>query len=502
MPRIRQIDRDRSDGSPVTAGVAALPVRGMEWVRMNRARRKPEKGRRRDPSGWNTLAGWVFFTSAAAATFTISSPGPWFRWAYSFTILALSIAVVVRRPGVLPALSVSHILAATIACYGWVQYTFSWTEYRYATMVASLHWTACFATLFTGAGIFAGAGLGGLRENFLRAFGWLGFVAAVVGVLANLTSPGAILWIFPSPYPDSWGMFLSRNDFAMFLELSLPVAFWGAWRPPFSKTFVPKMIFLPTIPLWVPACMLAAGLASASRAGAALLLSETVFCLILLRKPRSGPTSMGTRASTGTRTGRSSVRQSFALRYGAVTWLRRPAARFLTFTLVAISIAGFSPLRERLREADPFQFRREIAASTLAMIHRRPLAGFGLGTFPQVYPAYACFDAGALVDHAHNDWLEWSAEGGIPFAALWGMLAVTLAFPAIRSRWGVGLVAIFLHGLVDYPFAKIGLTAWIFALAGILQAEGERTPSPNALTRERQENPRRAFDESTQHENI
>jgi hypothetical protein len=416
----------------------------------------------------------VLFGLAAAATFTISSRGPWFSWAYTLCIFAFASVILLHRSGTLPLLAFSPLLSGAICLWGWLQYAFYWTVYRHATLVASLHWTAGFATMIAAACIFSG-GLflkqAAQRDRFLRAFAWLGFAVGVLGVLTDLTSPGAIFWIFPSPYPDTWGPFLSRNDFAMFLELSLPVALWGAPGPSFSQP-VPEPAPIPlsrSIPPWVPASMLAAGLASASRAGAALLVMETAFCLSW-RGTSPGQNNYGHRSFRG-----------------LPQWLRGPRFQFLIFTAFAISVAGFSPLRERLKEPNPFEFRKEIAASTVAMIRDRPTAGFGLGTFPAVYPAYASFDAGAVVEHAHNDWLEWSAEGGIPFALLWGMLAFTLSFPAVRSRWGVGLVAIFLHGLVDYPFAKIGLTAWIFTLAGILQAEGERTSSPNALPEETRE---------------
>jgi O-antigen ligase len=104
------------------------------------------------------------------------------------------------------------------------------------------------------------------------------------------------------------------------------------------------------------------------------------------------------------------------------------------------------------------------------MIASRPWTGFGLGTFPAVYPAYAVFDVGQSVEHAHNDWLEWAAEGGIPFAVMWIALAIWSGRPAVRSVWGIGVLGCFLHGLVDYPFARFGVAAWIFLLLGMLAA--------------------------------
>jgi O-antigen ligase len=183
--------------------------------------------------------------------------------------------------------------------------------------------------------------------------------------------------------------------------------------------------------------MLAAGLASASRAGAVLLVLEAA--VILAAMPR--PTLVS--------------RPSLALRFGALV-------------LALAALAGAGTLLGRLRDPDPLRYRREIAASTLKMIAEHPWRGFGLGTYVHVYPAYATFDPGAVVEHAHNDWLEWAAEGGLPLALLWLILAVGLAAPAVRSVWGLGILAALLHALVDYPFARFGLTAWNCALIGAL----------------------------------
>ena len=74
------------------------------------------------------------------------------------------------------------------------------------------------------------------------------------------------------------------------------------------------------------------------------------------------------------------------------------------------------------------------------------------------------------MDHAHNDWLEWAADGGIPYALAWLVVAVSVVKPAARSVWGWGVIAVFLHAFVDYPFARFGVSAWTMALIGALSA--------------------------------
>jgi O-antigen ligase len=156
--------------------------------------------------------------------------------------------------------------------------------------------------------------------------------------------------------------------------------------------------------------------------------------------------------------------------------LRRwPSWPLAAATMLLAGLAAAGELGGRILQSAPFQYRREMAQSALVMIAERPWSGFGLGTFETVYPAYARFDNGAVVEHAHDDWLEWASEGGLPFSAVWVFLALSALRPAVRSVWGLGVPAIFLHALVDYPFARFGVTAWVFALIGALAGEESAT---------------------------
>jgi O-antigen ligase len=371
---------------------------------------------------------------------TISIRDPWAAWVYEIVIFVAAAIAVASVPHVPRVPLTSAIPLAAISLWGAVQAVFGATVYGYATLDAALRFGAFGATAIAAFAVFSRARF---RDGMLEFLAKFGFAMAVLAVVSHYTSGAKVLWIFPSPYPDAWGPFLSRNNFAQFLELALPVAMWKARRGA-------------TPAVAMAGAMLAAGFASASRAGAILLVAETLACLWMLRRG----------------------------------WPR--AARWTLAAAVAAfsTIAGWSELRSRLLQPDPFEFRREFTRSTVAMIRDHPARGFGLGTFQTVYPAYAEFDAGAAVDHAHNDWLEWASEGGIGFAAVWVALALALVGPAIRSVWGIGVIAVFLHALVDYPFARFGITAWFFVLAGALAAieaeriVGERSRSPRPLTSE------------------
>lgn len=360
------------------------------------------------------LAFPLAFLAACGATLTIWNPDPLWAWAYEIAIFLLAgIACVRTREK--PRTTGFILLCISLWAFG--QLAFGASVCRWPTLNASLEVSALGATALVG---LLALGHPSTRASFLSGFVWFGLGLSVVSVLAYFTSPGKILWMFPGTYPDNWGPFPSRNNFAQFLELCFPVALY-------------RMADVGVLPA---AVMLAAGLASASRAGAALLLLELLAAIYLLRKD-----------------------------------FRR---RILPFALAAATfaaVAGTSVLLARLKDPDPLKYRREIFHSSIKMIATHPWRGYGLGTFSTVYPEFAQFDSGAEVEHAHNDWLEWAAEGGLPFAALWAVLAASIARPAVRSVWGLGVLAVFLHALVDYPFARFGIAAWAFLLIGALFSE-------------------------------
>jgi O-antigen ligase len=365
------------------------------------------------------VSGTALFFMALAATIGIGFEDPRLEYGYEFAVFVLA-AIWCAKGQKLPLIPGGPL--AAIAGWGFLQLALGTTVYRFATLQGSLRSAALGATFLVG---FSAFGSRGLRADFLRALAWLGALIAVISVLAYFTSPGKILWMFDAQYPDIWGPFPSRNNFAQFLELAMPAALWLALSE--APGSVLYLVF--------GSIMLAAGLASASRAGALILLLEAI---TMLWMRRGAPQA------------------------------RRMALSLLVSTILFAAIPGVGTLVGRLESADPYQGRREIAHSTLEMIAARPAAGFGLGTFSTVYPAYAVFDAGKSVEHAHNDWLEWASEGGLWFALAWLGVAAWSVRPAWRAGWGIGVWGCFLHGLVDYPFARFGISAWILILLGML----------------------------------
>ena len=314
--------------------------------------------------------------------------------------------------------------------WGLAQLLLGTTVYRFDTWEAVLFWTTALVLAFLSLQAF---GEGGVRRAFLRTLVYFGFATSVLATTQYFTSGGKIFWMFPSGYPDALGPFVYRNNYAAFIELLLPLAILEALR---DRDKAALHAFMAGV-------MYASVIASASRAGSVLVTVEVLAVLALgLRK----------RWITGRRLG-----LAMAAVLGSAT--------------VFTAVVGWRALLERFKQPDPFVHRREMLLSSLEMARARPWSGFGLGTFQEAYPAYATFDIGLVVNHAHNDWAEWAAEGGLPFLLLLLSAAVWSVRPAFRSVWGLGLLSVFVHALVDYPMQRLGLAAWVFVLLGALAAE-------------------------------
>ena len=78
----------------------------------------------------------------------------------------------------------------------------------------------------------------------------------------------------------------------------------------------------------------------------------------------------------------------------------------------------------------------------------------GLGAWPLIFPRYALYDDGTFVNQAHNEWAQWAEEGGVPLLLLMFALAIVTVPRAIGSVWGISVIAVWLHALVDYPFQQ------------------------------------------------
>lgn len=372
----------------------------------------------------NLVPIWVLFFLVCGSTLTIWNTDPEGDRIYECSVLLLAGWMLLFRPS--PTAWRFGIALCLLPLGGFLQLALGATVYRFATLQETLRLAGLSATAWVS---YAALGSERIRLRLPGALAWFGFLVGIASVLAYYTSPGQILWLLDARYPDVWGPFLSRNNFAQFLEVTLPAALWLAFHRP------DRLLY------WgMSAAMLAAGLISASRAGAIVLCLEALAVFLWTRQR--------------------SRKVLLAYMLGVVSLASMGGAGVL------LSRFASSPLAER----DP------IWRSTIAIVGERPWQGFGLGTFGSVYPEFALFDSGYSVDHAHNDWLEWTAEGGLGFVAVWWILFIP-CMGKIRSHfWGLGLPAVLLHALVDFPMARTGIAAWVFFLLGAIERASSAQP--------------------------
>jgi len=367
------------------------------------------------------------------------------RWSVSLLeagVLALAAVwsgLMVFRPGQVRG-SFALIPLAGAVSIGVVQLMTGHTVNRWATWNAVLLWTTYVGSFFVALQVCASPER---LAMFRRALLYFAFGLSVVSVLQFFTSPGQVYWLFQSGYENEvLGPFVSRDQYAAFIELVFPIALFEALTDR-RRTLLHTAI---------AGTMFASVLAGASRAGSALLVAE--FAAVPLLAAFRGLV----RAKK----------------------LRPAFISLLLFTLAFGSVVGWTTLWQRFQDPEPYKYRREMLLASVAMTRKKPWTGFGLGSFEDVYRGYALFDNGTIVNHAHNDWAEWAAEGGLPFAALMAVLALWSVPKAVRSIWGLGIISVLLHSLVDFHLQKPAIAAWMFVLLGAVCAEG------NSRTRSKQ----------------
>jgi O-antigen ligase len=309
------------------------------------------------------------------------------------------------------------------AAWGIVQIALNWTIYPFATWNSVSAWLT-LGVIFTAA--YAGFQKDGEMDRLKSTAIWFGGAYSLLALLQWYTGGGTILWIIQTSYPsDVAGTFGNRDHYAAFIELLLPIALAAAVGRNRS----------PILPIACAGVMFASVVACGSRAGTLIVCVEALVFLMA--------------ACVGQRRN-----------YRAAGLL---AASLVVCTL----IGGWSYVWERFAGGNLFAYRREMLIATIDMIGARPLTGFGLGTWPSVYPAFTVFDPpGVYMNHAHNDWAEWTADGGVP---LLGMLASFACAAALRVRkrlWTLGISAVLAHALVDFPLHKPAILGALFFLAG------------------------------------
>jgi O-antigen ligase len=119
------------------------------------------------------------------------------------------------------------------------------------------------------------------------------------------------------------------------------------------------------------------------------------------------------------------------------------------------------------------------------MSEHKPLSGWGLGTFAEVYPQFRSFYTNFFVDHAHNDYLQLLVEmGGLGFAImLWFVIEAHRGAIKKLKNWTVdtngalglaamlGIAGILVHSFLDFNLQIPANAALFYVLCTLAAME-------------------------------
>ncbi|AZO75649.1 O-antigen ligase family protein [Mesorhizobium sp. M1D.F.Ca.ET.043.01.1.1] len=222
------------------------------------------------------------------------------------------------------------------------------------------------------------------------------------------------------PFTINAGLFANRNHFSALLFVSIPfVVYYGLFRGHLLSGAIGLIALL--------LLLLAAG----SRAGVLIGLATTVVSIIFLsaRSRRSG------------------------------------VSVFVLFVGLSVYAMGAWTTIEA-KDLDPTFGRAEFARTTIDGIKDNWVTGVGFGNFQKAYQIYEKEGMifRAYVNHAHNEYLELTFEGGVIAAILMAfyLFLLLVAFTRIRrdafqKTALLSVVFLLVHSLADYPLRTAAL---------------------------------------------
>jgi len=213
-----------------------------------------------------------------------------------------------------------------------------------------------------------------------------GFAVSLLAIIQHFTSKHEIYWMHSFRTDvEPFGPYVNRNDFAGFVELTLPVGVALMLFRGVHKDLIPLLTLLTVVPV-------SAAVLSSSRGGIMSLAFEILLLFLLaMRRPSSSRKGHGSRAIT--------IGMAALVAVVFVAWIGagRAIQRFSGLNNPEVSLSR----------------RISMGRGALRVFLAHPLTGCGLGALVDVFPLYDTDYDGRIVDHVHDDYLEALAEAGI-----------------------------------------------------------------------------------------
>jgi len=312
-----------------------------------------------------------------------------------------------------------------------------------------------------------------LRSSQARKLAWVfvlyGFAVAALALLQGIAPNGKLYWVRqPRMGGSLYGPYVNHNHYAGLMELLVPIPLvLSLTRLAEEKERIAAGI--------AAAIMVGTVFLSGSRGGMLAIFAELLVLAVVLIRQKKG------------------VRVAIAAGAFAIvlvsllTWL---GGKELTNRVSSISTEAHSEITGGTRLS--------IDRDALHMFRAKPVLGWGLGTFPVVYPRFRTFYTNFFVNEAHNDYLQLLAEMGLlGFATMIWFLVVLFrgALPkignwmsdvsgAVTLACTLGCCGILVHSLFDFNL-QIPANAALFyvfctiaAAPPLFQRSKKRKPVP------------------------
>jgi O-antigen ligase len=277
---------------------------------------------------------------------------------------------------------------------------------------------------------------------------------AVFALLQGVASNGKLYWM-RQPRLGGWiyGPYVNHNHYAGLMEMLIPIPLvLSLTRLAHSKTRL--------IAAGAAAVMAGTVFLCGSRGGMLALLVELIVLAVVLVKQRRG---WHTALALGV---------FLLIGVGLLTWLGGAE--------LAQRMASVPDAHNDLSAAMRLQINRD----GLRMFLRRPVLGWGLGTFPVVYPEFRSFYSNFFVNEAHDDYLQLLVEMGVLGFATMIWFLVVLYRTALRKigNWIsevtgavtlaciLGFTGILVHSAVDFNLQIPANAAFFYVLCTLAAA--------------------------------
>lgn len=302
---------------------------------------------------------------------------------------------------------------------------------------------------------------GSQARSLAFVFSLYGAALAGFALIQGISSNGKLYWI-RQPRMGGWiyGPYVNHNHYAGLMEMLIPIPLvLSLTRLASTRTR--------TAAAAAAAIMVGTIFLSGSRGGMLAIVAELIILAVLIVKQKRG-----LRTAVG-------IGVFLAIVVGLLTWVGggELSRRIATVGRAHSELSG--------------DIRSYINRDGFRMFLKKPVLGWGLGSFPVVYPQFRTFYTNFFVNEAHNDYLQLLVEMGLlGFGTmLWFLLTLyTRAVKKIGNWTGevsgavtlacvLGLSGILVHSTVDFNLQIPANAALFYVLCTIAASEPFAQPA-------------------------